>query len=152
MSSAGALGGGAFSYLNPIDVVLGKFSISKTKPEVEASADEWNLALELSGVHYIRLLTLTSDNYLESTIRIERDGKTEEFTEAQGGANSSETVTVVGEATSNYTINRYYKELIVKDSLKVWLNISKCSGTDINTRRTAYVSYNYSPVVVETLS
>ncbi|EKQ3696060.1 hypothetical protein QRC94_003765 [Vibrio vulnificus] len=149
--SAGALGGGAFSYLNPIDIVVDNFSLSQTKPEVEASSDVWHLVLDLSGMYYIRRLTLTSDNYLESTIRIERDGKTEEFTEKQGGANSSETLTVVGEATSSYTTRRYYNELIVKDSLKVWLNVSKCSGDNTYTARTASVGYNYCPVVVETL-
>ena len=148
--SAGVLGGGSFAYLKPVDIVVDSFGIAKTKPEVEAAPDEWHLVLDLSGVHYIRNLSLSSSNYLESTIRIEWDGKTEEYTEKQGGSNSSETIVIVGEATASYSTKRFYKELIVKDRMKVWLNISKCSGDDYNTR-SASVGYNYCPVVVETL-
>ncbi|HAS6052214.1 TPA: hypothetical protein RQK83_000389 [Vibrio vulnificus] len=145
--SAGALGGGAFSYLKPIDVIFSSMSVRKTPPEIDP--EEWIPVLDLQGAFYIRKLVLTSDNRLESTIRIEWDGKTEQYTETQGGSNSSESIIVVGEAQSAYT-NMLYKELIIKGSLKVWLNISK-SSAEVYDARTATISYNYSPVVVETL-
>ncbi|EJA3101989.1 hypothetical protein [Vibrio vulnificus] len=146
--SAGALGGGAFAYLKPIDVVVSSMSVSKTPPEIDP--EEWIPVLDLQGAFYIRSLVLTSDNALESTIRIEWDGKTEQYTEKQSGANNSESILVVGESHTAYT-KKLYKELIIKDSLKVWLNISK-SSTAEHYSRAATVSYNYSPVVVETLS
>lgn len=151
MSAAGALGaGGAFAYLKPIDVVNDGVLFYKKKPEVEASSDHWELILDLTGAHLVRNLVLSSNNYLESTIRIEWDGKTEDYKERQGGSNSSESIVVVGDTTSSYYSKRFYTELIVKERLKVWLNVSKCNGDD-HTNRNVSISYNYSPVVVETL-
>ncbi|HAS8440048.1 TPA: hypothetical protein I7740_05005 [Vibrio vulnificus] len=146
--SAGALGGGAFAYLKPIDVVVSSMSVSKTPPEIDP--EEWIPVLDLQGAFYIRSLVLTSSNYLESSIRLEWDGKTEQYTETQGGANSTESILVVGESHTAYT-KKLYKELIIKDSLKVWLNISR-SSSQAHEVRSASISYNYSPVVVETLS
>lgn len=151
MSAAGALGaGGDFAYLKPIDVVSDNVMFYKKKPEVEANPDHWELILDLTGAHLIRHLVLSSNNYLESTIRIEWDGKTEDYTERQGGSNSSESIVVVGGYSSSYYTKRYYTELTVKERLKVWLNVSKCNGDD-HTNRNVSISYNYSPVVVETL-
>ncbi|MBY7784481.1 hypothetical protein KW437_22060 [Vibrio fluvialis] len=147
--SAGALGGGAFAYLKPIDFCKETVQVFKGKHEdVAPLLGQWLDVLELTGLHQIGYLAVTVSSYIGNMfLRLDVDGIVHDF-EITGGSGGTPII-----SNTNSTNAGGLSNLTFKDYCKMSYQVNtSADGASANYDRSVTVSARYVPAVVESVS
>ncbi|MBY8291033.1 hypothetical protein KW537_12070 [Vibrio fluvialis] len=146
--SAGALGGGAFAYLKPVDFCAESIQVFKGKHEdVAPLLGQWLDVLELTGLHQIGYLSVTASSYISSMhLRLDVDGIVHDFSITSSGGTP-----II--SNTNVTHDGALTHLTFKDYCKVSYQVNtSADGSAAGYDRSVTVSARYVPAVVESVS